>query len=74
VDRDIEIVADRGLSGAVAQDEWEVVCRRMEDAFRAGDYEAGALGAIAEVSALLAHHFPPSAHDTDELPDRPLIL
>lgn len=74
VDRDIEIVADRGLSGAVAQSEWEVVCRRMEDAFRAGGYETGALDAITAVSALLAHHFPPAAHDTDELPDRPLIL
>jgi uncharacterized membrane protein len=74
VDRDIEIVADRGLSGKVTQDEWEIVCRRMEDAFRAGAYEAGALDAIAAVSALLAHHFPPAAHDTDELPDRPLIL
>lgn len=74
VDRDIEIVADRGLSAAVPQSEWEVVCRRMEDAFRAGEYEAGALAAIAAVSAVLAHHFPPTAHDTDELPDRPLIL
>jgi len=74
VDRDIEIVADRGLSSAVPQSEWELVCRRMEDAFRAGSYETGALDAIASVTALLAQRFPPAANDTDELPDRPLIL
>lgn len=74
VDRDIEIVADRGLSAAVPQREWDEVCRRMEDAFRAGAYEAGALDAIKAVSTLLSRHFPPAPHDTDELPNRPLII
>ena len=74
VDRDIEIVADRGLSAAVPQSEWDAVCRRMEEAFRAGAYEAGALDAIAAVSAVLSKYFPPAAHDVDELPDRPLVL
>lgn len=74
VDHDIEIVADRGLNGKVAQAEWEAVCHRMEDAFRARRYEAGALEAVTAVTALLARHFPPVPHDTDELPNRPLIL
>lgn len=73
-DRDIEIVADRALSAAVPQREWDEVCRRMEHRFRAGEYEAGALEAIASVSAVLARHFPPGAHDVDQLPDRPLII
>jgi uncharacterized membrane protein YgcG len=72
-DRDIEIVADRGL-GAVSQPEWDEICRRMEEAFHAGAYEAGALAAVSAVSAVLERDFPPAAHDADELPNRPLML
>ncbi len=32
-DRDVEIVADRGLGGHVSADEWAGICRRMEQAF-----------------------------------------
>ncbi len=74
VDRDIEIVADRGFNGKVAQDAWDAVCRRMEEAFHAGRYEAGVLEAIAAVGSLLARHYPPAAHDADELPNRPVML
>jgi len=43
-DRDVEIVADRGLAARVSQPEWEAVCRLMEEHFRAGRFEAGAIG------------------------------
>ena len=74
VDRRIEIVADRGISARVAQSEWDAVCRRMEDAFKAGNFETGALAAIAEITALLALHFPPLGDNPNELPDRPVVL
>jgi uncharacterized membrane protein len=74
VDRDIEIVADRGIARHIRESEWEAICRRMEEAFRAARYEHGALAAIAEVSALLERHFPAGARNVDELPDRPVIL
>lgn len=74
VDRDIEIVADRGIARLIDQSAWEAVCRRMEDAFRAGRYEPGVLAGIEEVSALLSRHFPAGAHNVDELPDRPTVL
>jgi uncharacterized membrane protein len=74
VDRDIEIVADRGIARLIGQGEWEAICRRMEEAFRAGHYEAGVLEGIAEVSHLLARHFPAGAENRDELPDRPTAL
>jgi uncharacterized membrane protein len=74
VDRDIEIVADRGIAARIAQSEWEAVCQRMEEAFRAGRYEAGVIAGIAEVSALLEKHFPASSRNADELPDRPVVL
>jgi uncharacterized membrane protein len=74
VDRRIEIVADRGISAKVAQAEWDAICRRMEDAFKAGCFEDGAVTAIAEITALLARHFPPLGDNPNELPDRPVVL
>jgi uncharacterized membrane protein len=74
VDHRIEIVADRGIAARVAQSDWDAVCRRMETAFRGGDYEGGALSGIREITALLARHFPPGAANPDELPDRPVVL
>ena len=74
IDHRIEIVADRGISRVVAQAEWDAICRRMEEAFRAGRFEAGALEAIREITALLNRHIPARDHNPDELPDRPLIV
>jgi uncharacterized membrane protein len=73
-DRDIEIVADRGIAARVAQDQWEQICRAMEAELRAGRFEAGALAGIRAVSDLLARHFPSGATNPDELPDRPVVL
>lgn len=74
VDRRIEIVADRGISARVAQAEWDAICRRMEEAFRAGRFEPGALDAILQITALLAQHFPPGGANPNELPDSPVVL
>jgi len=74
VDRRIEIVADRGIGAKVAQAQWDSVCRRMEKAFRGGQYEAGALAAMDEITALLAQHFPPRSDNPNELPDKPVVL
>jgi len=74
VDRDIEIVADRGISAKVEQAIWDAVCRRMEEAFRARRFEAGVLEGIAEITTLLTAHFPARRENPDELPDRPVVL
>jgi uncharacterized membrane protein len=74
VDRTIEIVADRGINTKVAQGSWDEICRRMESAFRRGQFEQGTLAAIDEVTALLARHFPAAGPNPNELPDKPLVL
>ena len=74
VDHRIEIVADRGIAAKVPQHEWDAICRRMEAAFRARRFEAGLLRGIAEITGLLAAHFPPRGANPDELPDRPVLL
>lgn len=73
-DRDIEIVADRGISARVAQDEWEAVCRGIEAHFRAGRFESGMLEGINSITVLLARHFPAASANPDELGNRPVLL
>ncbi len=74
VDRRIEIVADRGISARVAQAEWDAICRRMESSFKQGEFEAGSLKAIEEITGLLVMHFPPRGDNPNELPDHPVLL
>ncbi len=74
-DRKIEIVADRGISARVRQQEWDAACAAMAKEFRDGRYEQGALAGIEHVSALLAKHLPPPPPgDRDELPDEPVVI
>lgn len=74
IDRRVEIVADRGISARVAQEFWEDVCRRMEAAFRTGDFEGGTLFALSTITQTLSEHFPAETGGDDELPNAPLLL
>ena len=73
-DRDVEIVADRGINAKVTQADWETICRAMETEFRAGNFEGGVLKGIAAATQLLAKHFPATGVHRNELPDKPVVL
>jgi uncharacterized membrane protein len=76
-DRDVEIVADRGFQGRVSPAEWEAVCRLMEEHFRAGRFQVGAIAGVEAIGNLLARHFPQAsskAMHSNQLPDRPTLL
>lgn len=76
-DRNVEIVADRGLQGRVSPAEWEAVCRLMEEHFRAGRFQVGAIAGVDAIGNLLARHFPQrpdKAIHSNQLPDRPTLL
>jgi uncharacterized membrane protein len=73
-DRDVEIVADRGIDALVGRDGWKAICRAMEDEFRRGQFERGVISGIAAVSRELARHFPPQAGQRNELPDQPVVI
>ena len=73
-DRDVEIVADRGIDAKVGGEGWETICRAMEADFRAGHFETGVIKGIEAVSLLLAAHFPPQAGGKNELPDAPVVI
>jgi uncharacterized membrane protein len=74
LDRSVEIVADRGIHAKVGDAFWNSICRRMEAAFREGQFESGALQALGEMTATLAEHFPAAVgNNPNELPNAPLI-
>lgn len=73
-DRDVEIVADRGIDRRVDGAVWRAICVRMEEAFAQSRYGEGVAQGIAEISALLAEHFPRENAGVNELPDRPVVL
>ena len=73
-DRDVEIVADRGIHGHVGSQGWEAICREMEARFRQGQFEAGVVLGIQQISEVLQLHFPANGANENELPDAPLVL
>ncbi len=74
LDRQVEIVADRGIARCVPQAAWERVCRTMEAAFRDGRFGEGSVEAVRAVGDLLAGPFPARPDNPNELPDRPILL
>ena len=73
-DRQVEILADRGIHKKVGSETWQRICTAMEQAFRAGNFEAGAVAGVAAVGRVLAEHFPAQGENPDELPDAPVVL
>jgi uncharacterized membrane protein len=73
-DRDVEIVADRGIHLKLGNAVWESVCQEMEMAFRQGKFEEGVLDGIRKVGAHLALHYPYAGQKINELPDAPVLI
>jgi hypothetical protein len=72
-DRDIEIVADRGLDTLVAPDEWRSVCETIEAGCRTGGHVDAVISGVEQISAKLARHFPPAGAQRNELPNEPVV-
>lgn len=73
-DRDVEIIADRGIHSRLGNAGWETICREMEQAFRQGRFEEGVIAGIKAVGGHLEKHFPNRPAGPSELPDRPVII
>jgi uncharacterized membrane protein len=73
-DRDVEIVADRGIDVKVGAAGWEKICADMETDFTAGNFESGVIRGIKSVSQQLAKYFPPHGKGPNELPDTPVVI
>src|SRR4051794_16069329 len=73
-DRDVEILADRGVHNKVGASEWRAICATMEAEFADGRFEAGVLKGIAAVTRHLANHFPKHGGGRNELPNAPVVM
>jgi uncharacterized membrane protein len=73
-DRDVEIVADRGIDAKVGAAGWEKICKAMESEFGAGNFEGGVIKGIEAVSRQLAAHYPRHGGGNNELPDAPVVI
>ena len=73
-DREVEIVADRGIDAVVGSQAWGAVCHQMEAAFRQSNFEAGVVRGVQAVTQHLAMHFPADGQSGNELPDTPVVL
>ena len=73
-DREVEIIADRGIHVRLGVEVWEGTCKRMEAEFRAGRFEAGVVAGIHAVGEHLSRHFPARSGKPNEIPDAPVLL
>lgn len=73
-DRNVEIVADRGIDAKVGAAGWEKICTDMETDFKTGNFEAGSINGIQAVSRQLAKYFPTHGKGPNELPDAPVVI
>lgn len=65
-----EIVADEAIASKVAPEVWGDAMATLVSGIRAGHSAQGLIGAVEQVGAVLAQHFPRAADDKNELPDR----
>ncbi len=72
-DRDVEIVADRGIDVRAGEQAWNDICHEMEASFGRGDYHAGSLAGIRAVAEHLRRYFGSSQKRRNELPDEPTV-
>jgi len=73
-DRDVEIVADRGIHAKVGAAGWQKICAAMEADFRTGNFAGGVIKGIQAVSRELATYFPRQGAGPNELPDAPIVI
>jgi uncharacterized membrane protein len=73
-DRDVEILADRGIASRVPNAEWEAICHEIEAHYRESRFAQGSVAGIRSVGRLLAKHFPGQGADPNELPNQPVLL
>ncbi len=73
-DRNIEIIADRGINKLVTDIEWKNISEKIKSSFQSGNFEQGVIDGLTEISLILQKYFPSEGKLKNEIPDRPVIL
>lgn len=69
-----EIVADEAVTKATTPEGWGDAMAELIAEIRAGKPAEGLVLAIEEVGKVLTHHFPKTSADTNEIPDKLIVL
>lgn len=69
-----ELIADAAINAKVRPETWGAAMAALIEAVRDDRPADGMVAAIEAIGAVLAEHFPRSPDDTNELPDRLILL
>ncbi len=66
------VIGDEGIHEKCGDLLWRTVVEKMQDHFRSERFSEAMIGAIRDVGAVLAEHFPADGDGSNELPDEVL--
>ncbi|WP_243370004.1 TPM domain-containing protein [Microvirga solisilvae] len=69
-----EIIADIGIADRAGPAAWEAIIAELIDAIRQDKAGDGLVQAVQRAGAILAEHAPPQANDSNELPNKVVLL
>ncbi|WP_245410864.1 TPM domain-containing protein [Microvirga flavescens] len=69
-----EIIADIGIAARIDQNVWNDIVHDLVTAIGAGHVAEGLARAARRVGAILAEHAPPRIDETNELPNRVIVI
>jgi len=69
-----EIIADAAINAKVTPETWGAAMAALIDAVKDGRPGDGMVASIGQIGQVLSEHFPRSPDDTNELPDRLILL
>ncbi|HST94194.1 MAG TPA: hypothetical protein VLJ78_05400 [Microvirga sp.] len=69
-----EILADAGIADLAGPEVWQSIIADLTEAIADGRLTDGLVAAIGQAGAILARHAPPRLDDSDELPNKVILL
>lgn len=73
LERRVVVLADEGITGKVAADQWERTDRAILDGIASGALRDGIIAGIRSAAEVLEEHFPWAEGDRDEIPNRVIV-
>lgn len=72
-DHDFEILVDRGLKAYASKETLETIANQMEHEFKKGQFLAGVLKGIEELTQICATHYPDKPKNKNELSNKAVV-